>query len=136
MIVSIGQMIAVSIVHGGPGPQCLSHAVVDYLCRGMGGVRATAADVPDPAIQEKLRLVCFSMLACYTCMLLNCSCVTGCIWLKIEEARDDSELHNLLDGEQFEFRFDIGLAEPAQRYTLANRMDMVRRIANHFAVVS
>ena len=27
----IGQMIAVSIMHGGPGPQCLSHAVVDYL---------------------------------------------------------------------------------------------------------
>ena len=27
----IDQMIAVSIMHGGPGPQCQSHATVDYL---------------------------------------------------------------------------------------------------------
>ena len=52
-------MIAVSIVHGGPGPQCLSHAVADYLCYGIWKVRATIADVPDPSIREKLRLVCF-----------------------------------------------------------------------------
>ena len=47
-------MIAVLIVHGGPEPQCFSHAVVDYLSLRMGGVRATAADVPDPMIREKL----------------------------------------------------------------------------------
>ena len=55
---------------------------------------------------------------------------------KIEEAKDDSEFHNLLDGEEFEFRFDIGLVGPSSKYTLAKKTDMVRRIANHFAVVS
>ena len=66
---TIGQMIAVSIVHGGPGPQCLSHAVADYLCYGMWRVRATVADVPDSTIREKLRLVCFDTNLLYSLVI-------------------------------------------------------------------
>jgi len=53
----IGQMIAVSIMHGGPGPQCLSHAVVDYLTYGMSKVHATISDIPDKDVKEKMALV-------------------------------------------------------------------------------
>ena len=54
----IGQMIAVSIMHGGPGPQCLSHAVVDYLTYGsMSKVHATISDIPDKDIEEKMARV-------------------------------------------------------------------------------
>ena len=49
-LLNIGQMIAVSIVNGGPGPQCFSKAVVDYLCSGM--IKATIVDVPDAEIQQ------------------------------------------------------------------------------------
>ena len=50
--------MAMSIVNGGPGPQCFSNAVADYVCYGMSKVRATIADVPDSNVQQQLRLVC------------------------------------------------------------------------------
>ena len=51
-------MIALSIMHGGPGPQCLSHAVVDYIFHGMCKVKASVDDVPDIVVQRKLKQVC------------------------------------------------------------------------------
>ena len=53
----IGQMIAVSILHGGPGPGCLSHAVVDYLTFGLSKINATIDDVPDANVQEHMKRV-------------------------------------------------------------------------------
>lgn len=57
-LMNSGRMIAVSIVNGGPGPQCFSKAVADYICFGMSKVRATIADVPDGIVQQQLRRVC------------------------------------------------------------------------------
>ena len=54
-------MIAVSILNGGPGPSCFSHAVADYLTYGLKKVKATTEDVSDTAVQEKLKLVCVHM---------------------------------------------------------------------------
>lgn len=54
----IGQMIAVSIMHGGPGPGCFSHAIVDYLTYGLGKVRPTVDDVGDVEIQNHMKSVC------------------------------------------------------------------------------
>ena len=42
------QMIATSIVHGSPGPQCLSQAVVDYICFEMEKVHGNITEIPDP----------------------------------------------------------------------------------------
>lgn len=53
----IGQMMAVSIIHGGPGPGCLSHAVVDYITYGLNKVNATIDDIADPKVQEQLKCV-------------------------------------------------------------------------------
>lgn len=57
----VGQMIAVSILNGGPGPGCLSHAVVDYLTYGFKKVNATIEDVPNLAIQDHIKLVCLKV---------------------------------------------------------------------------
>ena len=48
----IGQMMAVSAVQGGPGPQCLSPAVVYYLSYGIDKMFA------DTEIKYKLKMVC------------------------------------------------------------------------------
>ena len=53
----VGKLFALSIVHGGPGPQCLSHVIVDYLSYGIHKVHGTAQDVPDPLIREKIKKV-------------------------------------------------------------------------------
>lgn len=53
----VGQMMAVSIFHGGPGPGCLSHAVVDYITFGLSKVNAEIDDVPDDKIQKHLKCV-------------------------------------------------------------------------------
>ena len=50
-------MIAISIVHGGPGPQCLSQAVVDYICFEMRKVHGNITDTPDPTVKDKIEKV-------------------------------------------------------------------------------
>ena len=51
----IGEIVALSIVHG--GPQCLSHAVVDYLSYGIHKVYGDLDDVPQPCVREKIKKV-------------------------------------------------------------------------------
>ena len=50
----VGTMIAMSLVHGGPGPHFFTPAVADYIIYGMSKVKATPSDVPDKEIQQKL----------------------------------------------------------------------------------
>ena len=51
-------MIALSILHGGPGPIFFSPVVVDYLFGGISGVKPSFFDVPDEDLQLKIRKVC------------------------------------------------------------------------------
>ena len=53
----IGVIIALSIIHGGPGPTFLSSAVADYIVSGFKGVKAMACDIPDPFISDSLQKV-------------------------------------------------------------------------------
>ena len=49
-------MIALSILHGDPGPVFFAPVVIDYLFGGIAGVKACCVeDVPDRVIQTKLR---------------------------------------------------------------------------------
>ena len=43
----VGKMIALSIIHGGPGPVFFSPAVVDYLFGGISSVTPRIEDIPD-----------------------------------------------------------------------------------------
>ena len=53
----MGQIIALSVIHGGPGPVFLSPTVVDYLFGGMAAVSSSIDDVPDQLVQGKLKKV-------------------------------------------------------------------------------
>ena len=50
-------MIALSILHGGPGPVFFAPVVIDYLFGGISGAKACVEDVPDRTIQLKLKKV-------------------------------------------------------------------------------
>jgi len=43
----IGAMHALSLIHGGPAPDFITPAIVDYLMYGIGKVKATPENVPD-----------------------------------------------------------------------------------------
>ena len=50
----IGEMMAVSVIHGGPALNFLAQSVVDYLLYRMGKVRATVEEVPCATMRTKL----------------------------------------------------------------------------------
>ena len=47
-------MIALSILHGGPGPIFFAPVIVDYLFGGMATVHPTVDEVPDDVIHSKI----------------------------------------------------------------------------------
>ena len=50
----IGRMIAVSVVHGGPGPRCLSPNLFLYLVGKVKAIEATVEDIPDDEVRKAL----------------------------------------------------------------------------------
>ena len=50
----IGQMLALSLLHGGPAPSFFCGAVGSYLVNGMSRVKAEIADVPNKSMRVKL----------------------------------------------------------------------------------
>ncbi len=61
----IGQMIAVSLIHGGPVPTFLAASVIEYITYGLEKVKGRVLDVPNGDLQEKLTKV--SICACGIC---------------------------------------------------------------------
>ena len=53
----VGEIMALSIAHGGPGPNCLSSAVVDYLCYGLQKIHGTVDDIPNESIRRAVKKV-------------------------------------------------------------------------------
>ena len=53
----MGKMIALSIIHGGPGPSFFCQSVVDYLFHGLGGVHANVDEIPDHSTQDLVQKV-------------------------------------------------------------------------------
>ena len=53
----IGQMLALSIIHGGRSPSFFSQAIADFFVYGLDAVEATPADVPEPVISTLLEQV-------------------------------------------------------------------------------
>ncbi|KAI0221096.1 hypothetical protein LSAT2_027487 [Lamellibrachia satsuma] len=50
----LGQLVAMTSLQGGSGPQCLSAPAVNYILNGSHDA-GTIDDVPDPSVQEALR---------------------------------------------------------------------------------
>lgn len=53
----VGVILAALIVYGGSAPSFFTEAVADFLLYGLGKVRVTVEDVPDPVIRVKLEKV-------------------------------------------------------------------------------
>lgn len=58
----VGRMIALSVLHGGPGPVFFSPVVVDYLFGGVPLVKPKIDDVPDKTLQGKVCCCCSCVL--------------------------------------------------------------------------
>lgn len=43
----VGNLIAMSIVHGGPGPSCFAERVYSYTCSGFDGIEVSLDNVTD-----------------------------------------------------------------------------------------
>ena len=50
----IGQMMSMSLLHGGPAPTFFAPSVVDYVVHGIKKVKPTVDEVPNPTIRTKL----------------------------------------------------------------------------------
>ena len=57
MYLCIGRIIALSILHGGPGPTFFAPVIVDYLFGGFSAVKPCVEDVPDTELQSKIKKV-------------------------------------------------------------------------------
>ena len=53
----VGEMIAVSLIHGGPAPTFFAPSMVDYIVHGIRKVKACIDEVPNPRIKNKLHKV-------------------------------------------------------------------------------
>ena len=51
----VGRLIALSILHGGPGPTFFANVVIDYLFSGITTITPTIQDVPDTEVQLKIK---------------------------------------------------------------------------------
>ena len=65
----VGVMIALSLIHGGPGPEFFSPAVADYIVYGVQRVKARIADIPDNDIREKIKKVSYILLQLFLSIL-------------------------------------------------------------------
>ena len=57
MYLCIGRIIALSILHGVPGPTFSAPIVVDYLFGGFSAVQPCIEDVPDNELQLKVQCI-------------------------------------------------------------------------------
>jgi hypothetical protein len=55
----VGATIALSFIHGGPPPRCLSSAVADYIVYGVNKVAVSPDDIPNDSIRDKVIKVYF-----------------------------------------------------------------------------
>ena len=53
----VGEMIAVSLIHGGPAPSFFASSVVNYMVYGLKKVKASVDEVPYSDIVKKLKEV-------------------------------------------------------------------------------
>ena len=63
---NVGQIMALSIVHGGPAPKCLADPIADYIVHGMDKVKASTNDVSDIGIRLKLQQVIHTLIVLIT----------------------------------------------------------------------
>ena len=117
----IGEFIALSVMHGGPGPHCFSKAVADYFLFGLQKVHGDLDDIPDKIVREKVEKACYTSIN-YSDLYI------------VVKVSDDEKYVNILDSEEYDFRYDCGLHQPGIVYS-KEKDDFISSVITHYAVV-
>lgn len=65
----------------------------------------------------------------------KCLCILHYILFQLEAAQTVEEMRALLDSEEFEFRFDVGVSDVSMKLELSDRDRIVQSLATYFTVV-
>ena len=57
----VGQVLALSLIHGGPSPSFFAEPVADYIMHGLKKVKACVTDVQDDVIKQSLQKVSYNV---------------------------------------------------------------------------
>ena len=128
MYLYIGRMMALSILHGGPGPVFFAPAIIDYLFDGTSGVKVTIADVPDKHIQSQIRKV--TGLLGDSCILFQLVTV-----IQLNDASDEEEFRTLIAHDDYEFRYSCGISKPTSCITFSDKKQIVDAMCLHHSVL-
>ena len=73
---TVGKMIALSVIHGGPAPTFFADPVIDYLFGEKRQFKAVCGDIPDLEDREKVEKVRYSVCGSEYChhVMNNNSC--------------------------------------------------------------
>ena len=65
----VGKIIALSVVHGGPGPTFLADSIIYYIFKDGNPIVTKVEDIPDESIRAKLKKVDY--LSVRKCLLFH-----------------------------------------------------------------
>ena len=120
-----GKMIATALVHGGRAPHCFSTSFAEYIVYGQVKTNPDPQDIPDFVVKEKILKVR---------ILIFVSCNHG-INMQISECGSDLELRELLNSEDFNFRFDCGFSKPSSTIMINEKETIISELSLHYIVL-
>lgn len=82
----VGQILSITLVHGGPAPSFFAEPIADYILHGLEKVKVSIADVQDKMIKRKLQkgtdligIVMWSTnLVIIICLMIICLNINTC----------------------------------------------------------
>ncbi|XP_065887268.1 uncharacterized protein [Dysidea avara] len=101
----IGYMIGASLVNGGPSPSFFANIVADYILYGIERTKVKLEDVVNLNMQRKLT--------------------------KLLQVQDEESFVNLMDSEEYNFRYECGICQPSQMIKFNQREEIVSALAMH-----
>ena len=54
--------------------------------------------------------------------------------MQLQDSKSVEELHNLLESDEYDFRYNLGVAEQTQTVRLDDKEEIVTHMANHFSI--
>lgn len=113
---------------------------------GVGNVRPCMDDIPDYQVQEKLRKVyiyvaLMLVFSSYECKSLYMHVVKQpsyrlYLCVQLQGISDQEEFRIHLSSAEFSFRFDCGVCQSANGFTLKDKSDIISSIAMHYCIYS
>ncbi len=146
----VGMILGLSLVYGGPAPAFFCSSIAHYIARGEVS-NPTFYDIPDSEVKEKLiKVSCLVPFEAYCIYVYNIlgvlyydRYITRPMWttiiftpIQLENAGNEIAMRELLDSEEFAFRFDIGLTQPSSSFQFSNIDYILKLFASHYLILS